>query len=262
MDKREIVTNDATLPLRKLTRARIALGRAGGSLTTSEWLDFKGAHAAARDAVNLPFDVPKVQQSIESLGYPTITCCSAAHDRATFLLRPDLGRRLDDESREKLSASTADLESIDLAICVCDGLSTTAIHTAIGPVLEQLLPRLAAEDWRLAPILIVRNGRVALQDEIGQLCKARIALSLIGERPGLATACSMGAYVVFDPTLGKTDADRNCISNIHVDGLRFEQAADAIHRLLVAIRRQQISGVPLSAPESSTSSLPTEEPPT
>ncbi len=258
MDKRAIVTNDATLPLRKLTRARIALGRAGGSVTTREWLDFKGAHAAARDAVNLPFDVPAVQRSIDSLGYPTITCCSAAQDRATFLLRPDLGRQLDDASRETILARTADSESVDLAICVCDGLSTTAIHTAVEPVLARLLPRLAAADWQLGPICIVRNGRVALQDEIGQLCKSTIALTLIGERPGLATACSMGAYVVFDPAPGKTDADRNCISNIHADGLSFQQGAEAIYRLLVAIRSQKISGVLLNAPEGAAQSLPTE----
>ena len=248
-DQQKLVTEDATLPLRRLTRARVGLGRAGASLPVREWLAFKGAHAAARDTVHLPFHVTEMKEAIEALGQETITCNSAAQDRATYLLRPDLGRRLEVASREQLVDRFADAEPCDLAICVCDGLSTEAVHAGAQPVLANLLPRLIETAWRIAPIFIVRNGRVAIQDEIGQLSNATIALSLLGERPGLATATSLGAYFVHTPTTGKTDADRNCISNIHVDGLQYEHAAEAIYRLLTEIRSQQTSGVLLKAPD-------------
>ncbi len=228
--------------LKQYTSARIALGRSGSSIPTSEWLTFKLSHARARDAVHVAFDVDAIKSGIESLGMEVLIVESQACDRGSYLKRPDLGRRLSRASEEILSARADDY---DLVIIVSDGLSALAVHSQTLPLLGALLPRLNREQWRLAPVVVARFGRVALQDQIGSLLNARMALILLGERPGLGSPDSLGAYLVFSPRPGNTDANRNCVSNIRGGGLQPTAAANTLHYLLSEARRRQISGIAL-----------------
>lgn len=229
--------------LRRHTSARIALGRAGGSLPTAALLDFAVAHAAARDAVHAELDLDRLEASLSPLGLPCLKLGTVATNRQLYLQFPDLGRRLDDASHERL-AGCADA-SPDLAIVIADGLSAPAAQRQAFPLLIELLPLLKSEPLRIGPLVLVRNARVALQDEVGFALKARLALILIGERPGLSTAESLGAYLVYDPRLGRTDADRNCVSNIRAGGLTQVDAAAALHYLTVQSLRRRTSGVGL-----------------
>ncbi len=237
-------TPDQWTALRSATSARIALGRAGGSLPIRAWLDFKSAHAAARDSVHCVFDSEQFAAELDSLGVQVVTIDSGAPDRRTFLLRPDLGRRLDERSRYVLQQLRLSADP-DLAIVVSDGLSALAVHRQARPVLAALLSKLKDDNWRIAPIILARFGRVALEDEVGHLLGAQLALILIGERPGLGSPDSLGAYLVYSPQPGNTDANRNCVSNIRPEGLPIEAAADTIHYLLTEARRRRISGVQL-----------------
>ena len=229
--------------LRRHTAARIALGRAGGSLPTREVLSFSLAHAAARDAVHVEIDAESLRQSLAPLGLPCLVLSSQATDRMTYLQRPDLGRRLDDPSRAALAALPAG--SPDVALIIGDGLSPPAAQRQAAPLLDRLLPSLRAAQITIAPLSIVRHARVAIEDEIGLALGARIALILIGERPGLGTAHSWGAYLVHDPRPGRTDAERNCVSNIRPDGMRSEDAADLLAYLISESLRERLSGVAL-----------------
>lgn len=236
---------DPWFHLKRHTSARIALGRAGGSLPTRAVLEFNMAHAAARDAVHEEVDWERLARNLESLGLETVPLASAAPNRQVYLQRPDLGRRLNDVSRTTLAARGAGAAPIDLALIISDGLSAPAAQTQATPLLSELLPMLGASSVALSPACLVRHGRVALQDEIGQLFGARTALVLLGERPGLGTPDSLGAYLVFDPRPGRTDADRNCVSNIHPGGLDFQAAAGTLHYLIVESLRRRLSGVAL-----------------
>ena len=244
MPQESPVTPDAWLRLRSATPARIALGRAGGSLPTGEWLQFKAAHAAARDAVHNRFDADALAAEIAALGAETVVVDSAAADRRTYLQRPDLGRRLDPPSEQRLRTYVP-TAAPELAIVVSDGLSALAVHRQAGPLLAAMLPRLAAGGWRLAPVVVARFGRVALEDQIGELLGAELALMLIGERPGLGSPDSLGAYLVYAPRAGNTDAQRNCVSNIRPEGLPPTAAAETLQYLLIEARRRKLSGVQL-----------------
>jgi ethanolamine ammonia-lyase small subunit len=239
-----VMRDDVWAPLRKLTSARIALGRAGGSMRTRHQLDFQLAHACARDAVWSPFDPDSLAADMRKIGQEVIVVESAARDRAEFLRRPDLGRRLSTESQVLLKHLEKSA-GVDLAIVVTDGLSALAVTTQSPPFLAELLDLLQHDSWSLAPLIIARYGRVALQDQIGEICCAKISLILIGERPGLGSADSMGAYFIHSPKIGKTDADRNCVSNIRNGGLPPAGAARKVHHLLRACRKMAISGVQL-----------------
>ncbi len=239
------VTPDAWGELRGATPARIALGRAGGSLPTCEWLAFKSAHAAARDAVHNEFEAERLAAEIIALGLETVIVDSAAADRTIYLQRPDLGRRLEESSRQRLQRLGRPALPYDLAIIISDGLSALAVHRQAAPLLAELVPALQSEAWRLAPVAIARFGRVALEDEIGALLGAELALMLIGERPGLGSPDSLGAYVVYGPRLGNTDANRNCVSNIRPEGLAWSAAADTLRYLLGEARRRKLSGIDL-----------------
>ena len=228
--------------LRELTPARIALGRAGGSLSTRELLEFQRSHAQARDAVQAPFDPGPIATAISSLGLSTIIAHSAARDHKSFLTRPDLGRRLSDESRRLFSSPC---EWADVAIVVSDGLSALAAERHAAAVMSAFLPFAAREGWLLAPVTVVSHGRVAIEDEIGRLLGAQAAVILIGERPGLSSPDSLGAYLVFDPRPGRTDAERNCVSNIRPEGLSPAAAAATIHYLLGEMLRRRVGGVAL-----------------
>jgi ethanolamine ammonia-lyase small subunit len=244
MQPRESVTPNPWNALRSATSARIALGRAGGSLPTREWLNFQSARAAARDAVHFPFDAEQIANEFASIGAESIVVDSAAADRGSYLKRPDFGRQLDDRSRLALQNLHFDTP-IDLVIVVTDGLSAIAVHRQSRPLLQLLLPKLHDDSWHVAPLIIARFGRVAIEDEIGQLVGAQLALILIGERPGLGSPDSLGAYLVYTPMSGNTDANRNCVSNIRPEGLPLEAAMETILYLLNEARRRRLSGVQL-----------------
>lgn len=241
---------DAWRGLRRFTPARIALGRSGGSIPTAEWLDFGLAHARARDAVHTPLDIAQLANDLAPLGLPVFTVATAASSRAIYLRRPDLGRVLSNECRATLEdvANRQDASpdvACDLSVIVSDGLSAIAAQRHAAPVLARLIPALQSEGWRLAPLVIAANARVALQDEVGRLFGASLALHLLGERPGLGSPDSLGAYLVHGPAPGRTDADRNCVSNIRPEGLTAEAAADTLFYLLTESRRRGLSGVAL-----------------
>lgn len=243
MSERDSIVTDCWAPLRRLTAARIALGRVGGSVPTRELLAFNADHAAARDAVHAPFAAEALAGRLRDLGLEVLPLESAAPDRPTYLRRPDLGRRLSEASRAALATRRA--EECDLAIVVSDGLSALAAEAQAAPVLAALWPRLQRAGWQLAPLCLVRLGRVAIMDEIGALLRARFALILLGERPGLGTPDSLGAYLEAAPQAGRTDAERNCVSNIRPAGLPPAAAAEKIFALLTAARQLGLSGVRL-----------------
>jgi ethanolamine ammonia-lyase small subunit len=236
--------------LRRYTAARIALGRAGHSLPTAPHLAFQLAHAQARDAVHLPFDAAGVAAAIEAQGLETLSLHSAAADRPIYLQRPDLGRRLDEASRQQLIARRAGrptAERFDVAFVVADGLSALAVHQNAAPLLAAITDRLANDTppWRVAPVALVAQGRVAVGDETGELLDANAVVVLIGERPGLSSPDSLGLYITWAPRSGLTDASRNCISNVRPAGLAIDAAAAKLHYLLAESRRRQLSGVAL-----------------
>lgn len=232
--------------LRRMTPARVALGRAGGSLPTAEVLSFAAAHAQARDAVWAELDVEALSGDLASLGLPVVKLASAARGRREYLLWPDAGRKLDDASRDTLAALCEDSGGRDLCIVVADGLSALAAQRQAAPMLRELLPRLQESQIGLAPLCVVTLGRVAVEDEIGQALRAKAALILLGERPGLGSPDSLGAYLVFGPLPGiRTDADRNCVSNIRPEGLAFAPAAATLHYLITESLRRKLSGVGL-----------------
>lgn len=251
------LTRDAWGELRRLTSARIALGRCGVSLPTSELLRFQADHASAIDAVYAPFDRIKVSDELERAGLETIVLDTGAADRATYLRRPDLGRKLCVESRERLAAMARAAEPFDVVLAITDGLSSTAVSRHAVPVATQMIARLRERGYSVGPVAIVSHGRVAVQDEIGEIVRARVAVSLIGERPGLGSPDSLGAYLVHRPRLGKTDADRNCVSNIRPDGLGYDDAVETLMWLIAQALERGVSGVDLkddrqlSLPESS-----------
>lgn len=234
---------DPWAPLRALTPARIALGRAGTSLPTAAHLDFQLAHARARDAVHDPLDLPALRRDLAAAGWETVAARSAAPDRAAYLQRPDLGRRLDADSRERLAGCRA--EGTDAVLVVADGLAAAAARRHAVPLLAALAPSFRAGGWRLAPVVVAEQARVALADEIGELLGARLAVILLGERPGLSAPDSLGAYLTWGPRRGRTDAERNCVSNIRPEGLGYPLAAERLLYLMTEARRRRLSGVAL-----------------
>lgn len=229
--------------LRGFTAARVALGRAGAALPTQEHLRFQHDHALARDAVYSVLDTSLLLSELQSRGLPTLALHSAAADRRIYLQRPDLGRRLDVPSRSQLAATPA--SAIDVLFVLADGLSATAIHRNALPLLDALLPQLPPDHWKLGPIAVVSQGRVAIGDEIGIALGAQLVVMLIGERPGLSSPDSLGVYLTWQPRPDTTDAERNCISNIRNGGLPADVAAARLLYLLAEARRRGLSGVAL-----------------
>jgi len=236
------ITPRALTDLRRLTPARVALGRSGASLTTDALLDFTLAHARARDAVHAAFDANAVAADLGDLGLTPLLLASRAESRRDYLARPDLGRQLDAASRARLEGRPA---AADLALVIGDGLSPVAVAAQAVEVVRRLLPRLAAAGISFGPAVVVTGARVALGDEIGALLGARIVLVLIGERPGLSAPASLGAYVTLGPKPGRTDADRNCVSNIHGAGITADEAAFKIAWLVREALARGASGVAL-----------------
>ncbi|MGB7102679.1 MAG: ethanolamine ammonia-lyase subunit EutC [Xanthobacteraceae bacterium] len=228
--------------LRQMTAARIGLKRAGASLATGPLLDFKLAHARARDAVAEPLDEARLAAELAGLDCPVISVASAAADRQTYLLRPDLGRRFAANADAALAAHKGDY---DVVFVVADGLSSRAVALHAGPVSSLTMPALRAEGWRIGPVVIVRYGRVAIGDAIATALGAESVAVLIGERPGLTAPHSMGAYLTFKPRADTSDAERNCISNIRPDGVDYTAAGSKLAHLLRAMRTRRLSGVQL-----------------
>ena len=241
-EPRQPAEADPWAALRRLTPARIALGRAGTSLPTRAQLDFQFAHAQARDAVHLQLDTAALAQRVEALGHRVIALRSGAADRHVYLQRPDLGRRLDDASARTLQGYD---KGFDLAVVIADGLSSLAVQRHAMPMLERITEQAAQEGWAMAPVALVEQGRVAVADEIAQYLQARMVVILIGERPGLSSPDSLGLYFTYGPKVGLTDAARNCVSNVRLEGLSYATAA---HKLLYLMReacKRQLSGVRL-----------------
>lgn len=239
-----LATPDPWRELRAFTPARIALGRAGASLPTQAHLDFQLAHARARDAVHDGLEVHALAEALRQAGIESLAVRSVADGRDQYLKRPDLGRRLEGASRAQLERRFAAAGPVDAVFVLADGLSARAVHRHAVPLIGHLAPRLAA-GWSLAPVVLAEQGRVALGDEIGALLHARLAVMLIGERPGLSSPDSLGAYLTWDPRPGRTDADRNCVSNIRPEGLICASASDKLHYLMNEARRRRLSGLGL-----------------
>lgn len=242
----EFVIRNPWRSLRRFTGARIALGRTGVSLPTRPLLEFQLAHARARDAVHQPFDIGEVARRLVERGFTVITLHSQATDRLLYLRRPDFGRRLDQISRDRLRLwATQNPGEYDVVFVIADGLSAPAIHGSALPLLDSLEPKLRQEGLRPAPVVLVEQGRVAVGDEVGQILAAGMAVVLIGERPGLSSPDSLGLYLTYRPQVGRTDAERNCISNVRQGGLGYGPAAHKLLYLMLEARRRRLSGVNL-----------------
>lgn len=258
------VVNNPWELLRDYTDARIGLGRTGISLPTDKLLDFQLSHAQARDAVHMPLDIERLLNGFSNMplelelmnkkspkgilqdGCVPILLHSQATNRHTYLQRPDLGRRLNRESRQKLQNLNTE-DSYDLAIVVVDGLSSIAIKENAINFIHKLTKELVNDDesWALAPFTIVEQGRVAIGDDIGELLNAKAVLVLIGERPGLSSPDSLGLYLTYSPKTGLNDSNRNCISNVRSEGLSYEEATKKSLYLLKESRKLELSGVNL-----------------
>jgi len=234
--------DDPWAGLRAYTAARIALGRTGSSVPLREALAFRLAHAHARDAVYSTLDLPSLTAGLTALALPVQPVRSRAATREQYLQRPDYGRQL---ARESLLLDAAAPEAADVALILADGLSATAVNEHALPLLHELLPKLRQAGFRLAPVVLAEQARVALSDEIGELLGARLAVMLIGERPGLSAPHSLGAYLTYAPRPGRTDEARNCVSNIRPEGLPYAAAADKLFYLVQESLRRQVSGVAL-----------------
>jgi ethanolamine ammonia-lyase small subunit len=231
------------MDLRKLTPARVGLGRAGASLPTTALLAFTLDHARARDAVHAAFDAQVLIAALGDLGLEACKVRSGAGNRADYLRRPDLGRRLDQASQQVLVSKGGGAGQ--LALVIGDGLSPRAVHAHAIELVRGLIPQLAASGIKLAGVAVATGARVALGDEIGAILGARMVVMLIGERPGLSAPDSLGAYLTFAPRVGLTDAERNCVSNIHRAGLTYDEAAYKIAWLIRQGLARQVTGVAL-----------------
>ena len=235
---------DPWIALRRFTQARIALGRAGHAVPTQALLDFQLAHAQARDAVQLPWNINAFAGQLRDIGEETLILQTPVSSRSEYLRRPDFGRVLTEESRIRLCNFKA--RGVDVALIVSNGLSSTAVERRGIALLQTILEGLRVRQFHIAPICLVANGRVALLDDIGSVLDARVAVIVIGERPGLSAADSLGVYLSYAPKKGNTDAERNCISNIHPpEGLSYESATRKLLYLIEESVRRGFSGVAL-----------------
>jgi ethanolamine ammonia-lyase small subunit len=244
--KKEIIQNPWE-DLRKFTDARIALGRAGVSLPTSKLLEFNLAHAKARDAVHTPLHVNKIQEQLSQINLQkTLHLHSLAKERTMYLQRPDLGRRLDENSLKIFKELNSLNEGkFDIAFVIADGLSAFGVEENAVNFIKELAKDLQKQNYKLAPISIVEQGRVAIGDEIGELLHVKLVIVLIGERPGLSSPDSLGLYMTYNPKVGLSDESRNCISNIRIAGLSYKEAARKAMYLICESIRLELSGVGL-----------------
>ena len=236
--------SDPWIDLRRFTQARIALGRAGHAIPTQALLDFQLAHAQARDAVHFPWNVNDFAGRVRELGEEVLILDTPVSSRSEYLRRPDLGRVLTDTARDRLKNVNA--AATEVALIVTNGLSSTAVERHGIALLQAIVAGCKARQFRIAPVVLVANGRVALADDIGYALAAQVAVIIVGERPGLSAADSLGIYLTFAPRTGNTDAERNCISNIRPpEGLGYQAAAAKLLYLTGEALRRGISGVAL-----------------
>jgi ethanolamine ammonia-lyase small subunit len=228
--------------LRTFTSARVALGHAGSSLPTNELLELQLAHARARDAVHAELDMQAFALELKPVSGECLIVRSAAPDRPTYLRRPDLGRCL---SRDSHCLLTQKKGQFDVAFSVVDGLSALAVQRHAVRLLESILNLLEPAHWKLAPVVLVEQGRVAIGDQVADCLGSSLSVVFIGERPGLSSPDSLGVYLTWNPRLGLTDADRNCISNIRTEGLSYDAAARILLWLMTESRRRKLSGIGL-----------------
>jgi ethanolamine ammonia-lyase small subunit len=250
-----VPVDDPWSRMRAATPARIALPRAGAAIATPAHLAFQLAHARARDAVHAPFDSDALLEGVRERGLAALSLHSAAADRATYLARPDLGRRLDAASRSAVEAAPG---GYDLVFVIADGLSAQAVASHALPLIDASLPLLGRDGWRIGPVAVVTQGRVAIGDEIGEILGAAMVCVLIGERPGLTSPDSLGVYLTWQPRIGRTDAERNCLSNIRPAGMAYDEASQRLIYLCGQARLRQCTGVMLKdeTPENGSESNP------
>ena len=238
----------ARAALRSYTPARIALDRTGVSLATRPLLDFQLAHARARDAVHAAIDVRMLCDELRRCGLPALALKTQAGDRASYLRRPDLGRALSEDSAALLTAG-----EYEAVFVIADGLSALAVERHALHLLRAVLPLIGG--WRLAPVCVVEQGRVAVGDAIGEALQAPLAVMLIGERPGLSSPDSLGVYITWEPRRGRKDAERNCISNIREEGLGYAAAARRLHYYMQEAARRRMTGLGLKDPAEDVAGL-------
>ena len=234
-----------TVDLADMTDARVALGRFGSGAPTRALLTFQLDHARAREAVWSAVDEDKLEGEIKALGLDVISVESMAEDRSSYLRRPDLGRRLSRSSATRLVSLTQSAKSHDVVITISDGLSSSAVDINAGTLVRELATRLGNLHLSLGPIVVARQARVALTDEIGEILDAKVTIALIGERPGLSAADSLGAYITYTPAVGTPDSRRNCVSNMREGGLSMARSAQLITGLVANITSTRVSGVSL-----------------
>lgn len=234
---------DEWAALKAYTDARIAPGRTGVSMPLRESLRLNLDHAHAKDAVYSALDMDVLRTQLAATGLPVHTVQSRATTRDVYLKRPDFGRLLNDASREQLQQ--LNLPCADVSIIIADGLSAMAVMKNAASVVNRLVEQLRKEGYTLAPLVVVEQGRVAITDDIGGLLRPHLAIILIGERPGLSSFDSLGAYITYAPQPGLTDERRNCISNIREQGLSLDIAVDKLMYLIQSAFRLQLTGVKL-----------------
>jgi len=233
-----LVTQESWTSLSHWTAARIAMGRVGASLPTSPLLDFTMDHARARDAVHAALDVKALTALLQQHGFPSLHVYSQARDRSEYLRRPDLGRELHPDCVARLQQPPQP-STKRITVIVADGLSALAATLHAAPMMQRL--RDALPDWELDTVLATQ-ARVALADTIGELRHAEIALIFLGERPGLKSPDSLGAYLTYHPQRGRMDSERNCISNIRPEGLSYDEATFRLAHLVRSAHRLGVSG--------------------
>lgn len=242
MENLPIRITDSWESLKEFTAARIALGRAGDSIPMRQSLEFKLAHAHARDAVYSTLDTEKLTEELQLLNIPVLKLHSQATTRQIYLQRPDLGRLTDETSAQIVNTH---IIPSDICIILADGLSANAINNNAALLLAELVPLLKGVNYKLSPLCLAEQARVAIADPIAYGLQSRLSIILIGERPGLSSADSIGAYLTYNPKPGLTDESRNCVSNIRQDGLPFKLAAEKIFYLVQEAFKRQLSGVEL-----------------
>lgn len=237
-----VARDELWVALRAATSARIGLPRVGSAIATREHLAFQLAHAQAQDAVHEALDLAQIESALKARGLDYVWVSSRAVTRESYLLRPDLGRRLSDDGRVALEGMG---QECDLAFVVADGLSARAVQHHAVPLIDEVARLLHGAAWRIGPVVIARQARVAIGDEIGQLLGAHMVVMLIGERPGLTSPDSLGAYITWAPVPGRHDAERNCLSNIRPEGMGYAEAAQRLVYLCSAARQRKLTGVGL-----------------
>ncbi|MFS2150295.1 ethanolamine ammonia-lyase subunit EutC [Rhizobium sp. Rhizsp42] len=235
----------ATVDLTEMTDARVALGRFGSGAPTKAQLAFLLDHARAREAVWSTVDENRLESDLNALGLDVVSVESMAEDRGSYLRRPDLGRKLSRASVERLDALPAEAKGCDVVITIADGLSSSAVDINAVALVRELSGLLRLAGLSIGPVTVARQARVALADEVGEILGARMTIVLIGERPGLSAADSLGAYITYEPSVGTPDSRRNCVSNMREGGLSMEQAAKTIAGLIADMTKTGVSGVGL-----------------